>query len=140
MRVDQDRLRRERDPLLVAVVTVVAVLAVGLGGWLLAGVLTHTPPDRVAVEIDNRTGLTLSVEAVDAAGTKLALGRIPPGTSSTRHELPVPSSEWTFVASYGDREVWRSQPVSPSVLARGSHGIRIEPTREIRELEEQGFR
>lgn len=139
MRVEQDQLRRQRDPLLVGVVIVVGLLAVGLAGWLLIGALTTAAPDRVAVEVDNQTALTLEVEAVDAAGTALALGRMPPGQATMRQELPAPASNWTFVAYFGDQEVWRSEPVTPEEVS-GGYSVRIDPTPQTRELEGAGFR
>lgn len=139
MRVDQEQLPRKRDPLVVGAVAIVAVLAAALVVWLGIGILTDSTPSRMTVELENQTGLTLNVEAVDAEGDVTALGRIEPGAAKTRVDVPVPSSEWTYVARYADEEVWRSDPVTPEVAAGGTSSARIEETPEIQELAEQGF-
>jgi len=119
-----------------AVVTV--MLSVLFVAWLLSTATAGPPRTVDTITIDNRTGLTVSVEAVGGAGA-LALGMIEPGGTTARHEIEDLGDTWTFVASYGGDEVARTPPLSRARLAADGWTVRLDPTPATRELRDAGF-
>ena len=123
-------------PVLAVAVAAVVVAAVG-ALWLVLASLGGRPDYRT-VRVDNQAGLALQVDAVGADGGVLGLGLAGPKAATTFHELPDLGRTWTFVFSYGGREVLR-QPVDGRELA--GNGWTVQVPREVTmELELQGYR
>jgi hypothetical protein len=114
-----------------AVITIVGVLALvraAVGGSV----------DHVTVRVDNRAGLAVQVDALDASGDRVGLGEAKPRTLTSFHEIPDIGSRWTLVASYGGQEVHR-ETLARTSLAAGNWTIVI-PAGATRPLERAGFR
>jgi len=122
----------------VAAVAVAAVVVAAVGAlWLVLASLGGRPDYRT-VRVDNQAGLAMQVDAVDADGAVLGLGLAGPGTTTTFHELPDLGRTWTFVFSYGGRELLR-QPVGGRELAGDGWTVQV-PGEVTMELERQGYR
>jgi hypothetical protein len=94
--------------------------------------------DHVTVRVDNQAALALQVDTIDAAGTAVGLGSADPKTLTTFQEIPDIGSRWTFVATYGGRQVHRVAMTKAELAARGwTVSIRATATTE---LEGAGFR
>lgn len=119
-----------------AVVTV--MLSVLFVAWLLSTATAGPPRTVDTITIDNRTGLTVAVDAVGDAGA-LALGVVAPEGPTVRHEIEDLGDTWTFVASYGGDEVARTPPLSRARLAAEGWTVRFEPTPATQELRRAGF-
>ena len=119
-------------------VAVAAVVVAAVGAlWLVLASLGGRPDYRT-VRVDNQAGLAMQVDAVDADGAVLGLGLAGPGTTTTFHELPDLGRTWTFVFSYGGRELLR-QPVGGRELAGDGWTVQV-PGEVTMELERQGYR
>jgi hypothetical protein len=112
----------------VAAIGLLILVRAGIGG-----VPAHRP-----VHIDNQTGLQLRVEALDASGTRIALGTAQPRSRTTVAEAVDIGQHWTFVATYGGREVSREALPRAELAARG-WTLRI-PASATAELERAGLR
>ena len=113
------------------------IVAIGVG-WLLAAVATDGSVRHIpAVRVDNRTHLALELAVVDSGGSRLTLGARPPGTS-TLFEVADMGPTWTFVASYGGREVFRQAVPRAEVSSRG--WSLVIPASTTAEPERQGLR
>lgn len=113
------------------------LVAVG-AGWLMAVAATddsvrHLP----AVRLENQTHLPLQLAVVDRGGAELTLGTHDPG-SSTVYQVVDMGPTWTFVASYGGREVFRQAVPRAEVESRG--WSLVIPASTTSDLERQGFR
>jgi hypothetical protein len=53
----------------------------------------------VTVRTDNRAGLAVQVDALDASGDRVGLGQADAKTLTTFHEIPDIGSRWTLVAT-----------------------------------------
>ena len=127
----------EADPLLRGVlITSVAIVAIGV--LLLVRATVGGGVDHVTVRVDNRSALALQVDTVDVAGTAVGLGSADPKTLTTFQEIPDIGSRWTFVATYGGRQVHRVALSRADLAARG-WTVSI-PATATTELEEAGFR
>jgi hypothetical protein len=127
----------EADPLLRGVlITSIAIVAVGM--LLLARATVGGGVDHVTVRVDNRSALALQVDTIDAAGAAVGLGSAAPKTLTTFQEVPDIGSRWTFVATYGGRQVHRVAMTRTELAARG-WTVSIPATATTR-LEEVGFR
>ena len=115
------------------VVTAVGLLAL-LRMALVGGV------DHGTVRVDNRTGLPLEVDAVDAAGSVLDLGVARQRATTDFQEVPVPGAgdRLTLVATYGGREVFR-QATTGAQLA-GADWTVLVPAASAVAMERAGFR
>jgi hypothetical protein len=113
---------------LVAVVGVVLLLRAALGSSV----------SHVTLRLDNQTGLTLAVEAFDAAGSRVAVGSAQPKAQTTIQEVVDLGERWTFVAAYAGREVHRQTLSGAELRARG-WTITL-PADATRQLEQAGFR
>src|SRR6266487_1569338 len=116
IRLDDRALGSDRTiQALVAATLLVAAIGVG---WL---VLAAATDDHVrhfpAVRVDNRTHLPLQLSVFDVADM---------------------GPTWTFVASYGGREVFRQSVPRADVEARG--WSLVIPAGATTDLERQGFR
>ena len=123
-------------PVLAVAVAAVVIAAVG-ALWLVLASLGGRPDYRT-VRVDNQAGLALQVDAVGADGGVLGLGLAGPGATTTFHELPDLGRTWTFVFSYGGRELLR-QPVGGRELAGNGWTVQV-PGEVTMELERQGYR
>jgi hypothetical protein len=123
-------------PVLAAALLAVVVTAVGalwLGQAALGG-----RPDYRTVRVDNQAALPLQVDVTGTGGARLGLGLAGPGTITTFREVADPGGTWTFVVSYGGRELLR-QPVSARDLAGRDWTFRV-PDEVTTALERQGYR
>jgi hypothetical protein len=123
-------------PVLAVAVAAVVVAAVGALWLVLASVGGR--PDYRTVRVDNQAGLAVQVDAVDADGGRLGLGLAGAKAVTTFHELPDLGRTWTFVFSYGGRELLR-QPVGGRELAGRGWSVQV-PGEVTMELERQGYR
>jgi hypothetical protein len=127
----------EADPLLRGVlITSIAIVAIGM--LLLARATVGGGVDHVTVRVDNRSALALQVDTIDAAGAAVGLGSAAPRTLTTFQEVPDIGSRWSFVATYGGRQVHRVAMTRAELAARG-WTVSI-PATATTELEEAGFR
>jgi hypothetical protein len=127
----------EADPLLRGVlITGVAIAAIGM--LLLVRATFGGGVDHVTVRVDNQAALALQVDTIDAAGTAVGLGSAAPKTITTFEEVPDIGSRWTFVATYGGRQVHRVAMTKTELAARG-WTVSI-PATATAELEGAGFR
>jgi catechol 2,3-dioxygenase-like lactoylglutathione lyase family enzyme len=112
----------------ITIVGVLALVRAAVGG---GGV------DHVTVRVDNRAGLAVQVDALDASGDRVGLGQAKPRTLTTFQEIPDIGARWTFVATYGGQEVYRETLVRTD-LAAGNWTVTI-PASATRPLERAGF-
>jgi hypothetical protein len=125
----------DRPVLVVALLTIAATVAGGL--WLAQAAVGGRPAYRT-VQVDNRSALPLQVDAADAGGARLGLGMAAPRATTAFHEVADPGGTWTFVVSYGGREVHR-QTVGGRELAARGWTVQVPETATM-ELERQGYR
>jgi hypothetical protein len=135
VRLDHSGIGTDRAVQLLAGIAV-AVAAIGLL-VLLRATLSGTPGHHT-VQIDNQTGLELRVEVLDASGTAVSLGVARPRSSTAVAEAVDVGQDWTFVASYGRQEVFRTA-LSRAELASQGWTVRI-PGSMTAGLERAGFR
>jgi hypothetical protein len=96
----------EAGPLLRGMlITALAVAAIGT--LLLVRAAVGGGIDHVTVRVDNQAALGLQVDVIDAAGATVGLGIAAPKTLTTFQELPDIGPGWTFVVTYGARQVHR---------------------------------
>jgi catechol 2,3-dioxygenase-like lactoylglutathione lyase family enzyme len=57
--------------------------------------------DHVTVRVDNRAGLAVQVDALDASGDRVDLGEDEAKTLTSFQEIPDIGERWTLVAAYG---------------------------------------
>jgi hypothetical protein len=126
-----------RDPIIRGILVVTGVITV-VGMLALIRAAVGGEVDHVIVRIDNRAGLAVQVDAVDAAGDRVGLGEAEPGAVTTFHEIPDIGPRWTLVAAYGGQEVHRTT-LPRSELAAGDWTITI-PASATTALEQAGFR
>jgi hypothetical protein len=127
----------EADPVLRGVL-IASVVITAIGMLLLVRATFGGGVDHVTVRVDNQAALALQVDTIDAAGTAVGLGSAAPKTITTFEEVPDIGSRWTFVATYGGRQVHRAAMTKAELAARG-WTISI-PTTATAELEGAGFR
>jgi hypothetical protein len=108
------------------VITVVGVLA-----------LIRAAVGHVTVRVDNRAGLPVQVNTLDASGDRVGLGVAEPGTLATFQEIPDIGARWTLVATYGGQEVHR-ETLARAALADRNWTVTI-PASATHPLEEAGF-
>jgi hypothetical protein len=122
----------------VQTIAVAAVVVTALGMLLLVRAALGGGVDHVTVRVDNRTGLGLEVDAVDAAGAVQGLGTARARVVTSIDEVPDQGRTWTFVAAYGGQEVFR-QTLAREDLARGGWTVLV-PASTTSDLERAGFR
>jgi hypothetical protein len=121
----------------VAVVAIAAVVLAAIGAvWLAQAAIGGRPAYRT-VRVDNRAAIPLHVDAVGESG-RLGLGEAGPKTTTTFSEVADQGATWTFVVSYGGREVLR-HTVSGQALAGRGWTMQV-PEDATAELERQGYR
>ena len=131
-----DETTSQADPVVrgIAVMTV-AVTIVGMLALVRAAVGGRV--DHVAVRVDNRAGLAVQVDALDASGDRVGLGQADARSLTGFHEIPDIGARWTLVAAYGGREVYR-ETLTRTALAAGSWTVTI-PASATSTLERAGF-
>jgi hypothetical protein len=112
------------------VITVVGVLA-------LIRAAVGDSVGHVTVRVDNRAGLPVQVNTLDASGDRVGLGVAEPGTLATFQEIPDIGARWTLVATYGGQEVHR-ETLARAALADRNWTVTI-PASATHPLEEAGF-
>jgi hypothetical protein len=136
MSVSLRRPEAEVDRALLALVAVTAVLtAIGML-WLVRAAVGEGVAYRT-IRVDNQGALPVQVDATDGGG-RMGLGEAGPGATTTFQEVADPGPSWTFVASYGGREVAR-QTLSGRELAGRGWTVQV-PAAATAELERQGYR
>jgi catechol 2,3-dioxygenase-like lactoylglutathione lyase family enzyme len=129
--------RPATDPVLRGIVVVtMAVTIVGVLALLRAA--TGERVDHVTVRVDNRAGLAVQVDALDAAGDRVGLGQARSGTLRAFAEIPDIGARWTFVATYGGQQVHR-EDLARTELADRNWTVTIPPD-ATEALEQAGFR
>jgi hypothetical protein len=123
-------------PVLAAALAAVVIAAVG-ALWLAQAALGGRPEYRT-VRVDNQATLPLQVDVAGAGGDLLGLGVAGPRAATTFYEVADPGRTWTFVISYGGRELLR-EAVSGQELA-GRDWTFLVPDDVTMDLERQGYR
>jgi catechol 2,3-dioxygenase-like lactoylglutathione lyase family enzyme len=113
--------------LTITIVGVLALIRAAVGGGV----------DHVTVRVDNRAGLAVQVDALDASGGRVGLGEAEPKTLTTFEEIPDIGARWTLVAAYGGREVHRVA-LARSELAARNWTVTIPASATVA-LERAGF-
>jgi hypothetical protein len=121
----------------VLILTVAAVVATAVGALLLAQAAIGGRPDYRTVRVDNQAGLPVEVEVAGAGGGWLGLGVAGPEEATIFEEVADQGGTWTFVVSYGGRELLR-EAVGGRHLAGRGWTFRI-PDDVTMELERQGY-
>jgi hypothetical protein len=80
----------------------------------------------------------MQVDAVDGGGARMGLGEAGPRATTTFQEVADLGTPWTFVASYGGREVSR-QTLTGRELADRGWTVQV-PAAAAADLERQGYR
>jgi hypothetical protein len=125
------------DPLLRGVfMATLAIAAVGM--LLLVRASFGGGVDHVTVRVDNQGAVALQINTIDASGVMVGLGEAAPKTLTTFQEILDIGPSWTFVATYGGRQVHRVTIAKPE-LAAGGWTVSI-PATATTELERAGFR
>ena len=132
-RVDQ---ATATDPVVRWLATAGLVLAV-IVALVLARAELGAGVRHVTVRVDNPTSLTLDVDVVDSSGATVDLGSAQAGSVTSFEQAVDLGARWTFVASYGSRELDR-QTVSGTQLAEQGWTVHI-PRAVTVELERAGF-
>ncbi|HEV8650587.1 MAG TPA: hypothetical protein VG276_14575 [Actinomycetes bacterium] len=127
----------EADRTVQAVAITTVVIAV-LGMLLLVRLALTGGTGYVTVHVDNRAGLALNVDAVDAGGAAQGLGTARARALTQVDEVVDQGRIWTFVAAYGDREVFR-QSLTRDQLAGQGWTVQV-PAPVTNDLERAGFR
>ena len=124
------------DPVVRGILTVTMVLIV-VGVLALVRATMGSSAHHVTVRVDNQTGLSVQVEALDPAGARVGLGEAEPTAVPTFQDVPDLGARWTFVAFYGGREVHR-ETVARAELAGRDWTVTI-PADVTDALEQAGF-
>jgi hypothetical protein len=132
-----DETTSQADPVVrgIAVMTV-AVTIVGMLALVRAAVGGRV--DHVTVRVDNRAGLGVQVDALDAFSDRVGLGQADARTLTGFHEIPDIGARWTLVATYGGRQVHRAT-VARSDLAAANWTLTV-PAGATTALERAGYR
>jgi hypothetical protein len=122
----------------VGAIVIAAFLLTAVGVLLLIRAELDGGVGHVTVQVDNQTGLPIHIVAVDARGGTVGLGEAAPRTTTPFQEIPDIGRRWTFVASYGGREVYREQLLREDLEADG-WTLHV-PAGATTALERAGFR
>jgi hypothetical protein len=122
----------------IRILATAAVIVAAIGLLVLLRAALGGMPDHRTVYLDNQTSLPLRVAVLDASGSSVALGTAQPRSSTTVTEAVDVGQRWTFVATYGGREVFREALPRDQLAARG-WTLQI-PASATAELERAGYR
>jgi hypothetical protein len=124
------------DPVVRGILVVTVVITV-VGVLSLIRAAVGDSVGHVTVRVDNRAGLPVQVNALDASGDQVGLGEAKARTLATFQEIPDIGARWTLVATYGGQEVHR-ETLARAALADRNWTVTI-PASATRPLEEAGF-
>jgi hypothetical protein len=124
------------DPMVRGVLIVTAVITI-IGVLALIRAATGDGVDHVTVRIDNQAGLAVQVDALDASGDRVGLGKADAKTLSTFHEIPDIGTPWTVVVAYAGQEIHR-ETLARTTLAAANWTVVI-PAGATASLERAGF-
>lgn len=122
----------------IRVLAVAAVIVAAIGLLVLMRAAVGGMADHRTVQLDNETALQLRVDVLNASGSSVAVGTAQPRSRTTVTEAVDVGAHWTFVATYGGREVFREAVPRDQLAARG-WTLRI-PASATAELERAGYR
>jgi hypothetical protein len=132
-----DRALRSDWTIQALVAATLLIAAIGMGRLVLAAATDDHVRHIPVVRVDNQTHLPLQLTVVDSGGSRLTFGTRRPGTSTVFDVVDM-GRTWTFVASYGGREVFRQTVPRADLQARG--WSLVIPSGTTTDLERQGFR
>jgi hypothetical protein len=135
VRTDRPDIGTDR-PVAVLLAVTVAIAAIGMLS-LVRAALGDGVGDHRTVRVDNRAGLPLQVDVLDAGRGRMGLGEAAPRSTATFREVADLGGRWTFVASYGGREVARQTLTGRDLAARG-WTVQV-PAQATADLEAAGF-
>jgi hypothetical protein len=124
------------DPVIRAVLVLTAVITI-VGVLALVRATVGSGVDHLTVRVENRAGLTVQVDALDASGARVGLGEAESRTLTSFQEVPDIGHRWTLVASYGGQEVHR-QELAREDLAAADWTV-VVPVDATVPLERAGF-
>jgi hypothetical protein len=116
-----DETTSQADPVIRGIVVV--TMAITIGTLALVRTAVGDRVDHVTVRVDNRAGLAVQVDALDASRDRVGLGKAEAKTLTSFQEIPDIGERWTLVASYRGREIHRK------TLARPPWAPATEPSR-----------
>ena len=122
----------------IRILAAAAVIVAAVGLLVLLRAAVGGMPGHRTVNLDNQTALSLRVDVMDASGRMVALGTAQPRSSTTVTEAVDAGQRWTFVVTYGGREVFREALPREQLAARG-WTLSI-PASATAELEQAGYR
>jgi hypothetical protein len=122
----------------VQAVALLAVVITAVGALWLASSAVGGRPSYRTVRVDNQAGLPLQVDAAGPDGGRLGLGQAGPQAVTAFEEVVDQGRTWTFVVSYGGRELWRQAVDGQELAGRG--GTVQVPDDVTLALERQGYR
>jgi hypothetical protein len=117
------------------VVVTVAITIVGMLALVRAAVGDRV--GHVTVRVDNRAGLAVQVDALDASGDRVGLGEAEANARTSFQEIPDIGERWTLVAAYGGQEAHR-ETLARAALADRNWTVTI-PASATSALERAGF-
>ena len=138
MSVQVERSGTGTDRAILAVVVLAGVVVAAGILWLAQAALFGERFGHRTVRVDNRAALPVQVDAVDGGGARMGLGEAGPRATTTFQEVADLGTPWTFVASYGGREVSR-QTLTGRELADRGWTVQV-PAAAAADLERQGYR
>ena len=124
------------DPVIRAVLVVTAVITI-VGVLALVRATVGGGVDHLTVRVENRAGLAVQVDALDASGARVGLGEAGSRTLTTFQEVPDIGPSWTLVATYGGQEVHRQQLARDDLATAG--WTVVVPADATVPLEQAGF-
>jgi hypothetical protein len=92
-----DETTSQADPVIRGIVIVTMAITIGTLALVRAAVGGRV--DHVTVRVDNRAGLAVQVDALDASRDRVGLGKAKAKTLSSFQEIPDIGERWTLVAS-----------------------------------------
>ena len=106
------------DPVIRAILALTAVITI-VGVLALVRATVGSGVDHLTVRVENRAGLAVQVDALDASGARVGLGEAESKTLTTFREVPDIGRSWTLVATYGGQEVHRQELARDDLAATG---------------------
>ena len=124
------------DPIVQWIVMVMMVITI-VGMLALIRAAVGDSVGHVTVRVDNRAGLAVQVDALDASGDRIGLGEAEAKARTSFQEIPDIGARWTLVATYGGQEV-HHQTLARTALVASNWTVTI-PASATSALERAGF-
>jgi hypothetical protein len=124
------------DPLVGGILVMTVVITI-VGMLVLVRAAVGDSVDHVTVRVDNRAGLAVQVDALDASGDRVGLGEAEAKARTSFQEIPDIGERWTLLSTYGGQEVHR-QTLTRAALADRNWTVTI-PASATSALERAGF-